>query len=114
MSVEASCHCGAVRVICEAPREELNDCRCSICRRYAALWAYYDPALVRIVAPQGTDEYVWNERMLAFHRCRTCGCLTHWAPTDGVYPRMGVNVRMMPPAVWADLPVRVTAGPQEG
>jgi hypothetical protein len=39
--IESSCHCGAAKLeILDVP-EEVTDCHCSICRRYAALWAYY-------------------------------------------------------------------------
>lgn len=100
--IEASCHCGAVRFAVETAPDEVNDCNCSICRRYGGLWAYYDPKDVRFAEGNGpTDTYMWNHRILAFHRCRGCGCLTHWAPADGVYPRMGVNARLMDPEVLA-------------
>src|SRR5918998_6216330 len=71
--LEASCHCGAVRLeIDSTPPAEVNDCRCSICRRYGALWAYYAPERVRVVLPfdTPTDVYVWGDRTLTTHRCR--------------------------------------------
>jgi hypothetical protein len=100
--IEASCHCGAIRFSAEAAPDEVNDCRCSICRRYGALWAYYDPSQVQFAADSGsTDVYVWGERILEFHRCRACGCVTHWSAVDRAWPRMGVNARMMPPEALA-------------
>ncbi len=43
-----------------------------------------------------TDIYVWNQGWLEFHTCATCGCTTHWVPTDvEVGHRMGVNVRLV-------------------
>jgi hypothetical protein len=39
--IESSCHCGVVKLEIQSAREEVNDCNCSICRRYGALWAYY-------------------------------------------------------------------------
>lgn len=50
MMLETCCHCGAVRI--EIPRKprSLTDCNCSICRRYAPLWAYYLGPAVRIHA----------------------------------------------------------------
>jgi hypothetical protein len=81
--VEASCHCGAVRLECNAAPETVTDCNCSICRRYGVLWAYYSPAQVRLVAPNGaTESYTWGKHSLEFHRCRACGCVTHWAAMD--------------------------------
>ena len=58
----------------------VTSCNCSICRRYAALWAYYQPGSVRIEAPgNGLQGYSWNRRIRAYHRCRRCGCVTHYA-----------------------------------
>jgi len=38
--IEGSCHCGAVRWRLEATPEAATACNCTVCRRYAALWAY--------------------------------------------------------------------------
>ena len=84
----------------------MNDCNCSICRRYGPLWAYYHPAQVRFATENGlTDIYMWGDRELEFHRCRTCGCVTHWSALDRAEERMGVNARLMPPEVLAAIPV---------
>jgi hypothetical protein len=98
--LEASCHCGAVRLRIPGPLAEVTACNCSICRRTAALWAYFPPARVEITADPPTDTYVWGDRTLAFHRCHVCGCLTHWAPLVPV-DRMGINARLLPPKVLA-------------
>jgi hypothetical protein len=110
--IEASCHCGAVKLEIQAAPEEVNDCNCSICRRYGALWAYYSPAQVRIVATQGaTDRYLWGRKSLGFHRCQACGCVTHWAAVDEGIDRMGVNARLMAPGVLAAARLRRSDGP---
>ncbi|MGB6451537.1 MAG: GFA family protein [Steroidobacteraceae bacterium] len=100
--IESSCHCGAVKLeILDAP-EEVTDCNCSICRRYGALWAYYSPAHVRIIATKGaTDHYLWGDKSIEFHRCPDCGCVTHWAAVDQPSDRMGVNARLMEPEILA-------------
>jgi hypothetical protein len=104
--IEASCHCGAVRFEVETAPDEVTDCNCSICRRSGVLWAYYEAPQVRFAADNGpTDIYMWRYRMLEFHRCRTCGCVTHWAAVDRNYTRMGVNARLMAPEVLAAAPV---------
>ena len=104
--IDASCHCGAVRFTVETAPDEVTDCNCSICRRYGALWAYYQAPQVRFEPANGpTDVYLWGRRQLGFHRCRACGCLTHWAAVDRRYERMGVNARLMPPQVLAAAPV---------
>jgi hypothetical protein len=97
-----SCHCGRVHLeIAHAP-DAVNECQCSICQRYAATWAYYSPTLVRISPPTGaTDIYMWGDRRIEFHRCKGCGCLTHWEPADKSRDRMGVNTRLMEPDVVA-------------
>jgi len=98
----ASCHCGAVRLEVETAPEVVKSCNCSICRRTGALWAYYAPRQVRIAPAEGaTDFYMWGDRMLELHRCKICGCITHWAPVDKTYQRMGVNARLMDPAILA-------------
>jgi hypothetical protein len=99
--IQASCHCGAVVLdIAEAPTQ-ITDCNCSICRRYGVLWAYYPLRKVELRAGKGTDVYMWGPRTTAFHRCRDCGCVTHWSSTDPLRDRMGVNARLMPPEIVA-------------
>lgn len=105
--IRASCHCGSVRLEIDAPPAEVTECNCSICRRYGVLWAYYRPEQVQLV-PSGaaTDVYLWDDRSIGFHRCRTCGCVTHWSPADPARDRMGVNARLMEPDVVAKARVR--------
>ncbi|HEY3145058.1 MAG TPA: GFA family protein [Dongiaceae bacterium] len=106
--IEASCHCGAVKLqIAEKP-ERLTSCNCSICRRVGGLWAYYHPSQVAFVSGQGTTvPYIQGERTLAMHHCPICGCVTHWESIKEEYAdRMGVNARLMKPDEIADVPVR--------
>ena len=105
--VSAACHCGSVRLEADAPPSEVAECNCSVCRRYGVLWAYYPPDRVRVVPPDTpTDVYAWNGRSIEFHRCRNCGCVSHWAATDLKKNRMGVNARLMPPEILAGARVR--------
>jgi len=105
--IESSCHCGAVRLEIAAAPQTVTDCNCSNCRRYGVLWAYYSPGDVRITSGDGaTDIYMWDDRSLEFHRCRNCGCVTHWAPVDTSRDRMGVNARLMAPHILAAARVR--------
>jgi hypothetical protein len=83
----------------EAAPSAVTDRNCSICRRYGVLWAYYLTEQVRVAEGGATDIYVWGERAIAFHRCHTCGCVTHWTPLDPARKRMGVNARLMSPQV---------------
>lgn len=102
--IGSTCHCGAVKLEIAIAPETVTDCNCSICRRYGALWAYYSPSHVRIAGD--TETYMWDDRSIAFHRCRVCGCVTHWAPVDKAVDRMGVNARMMDLAILAKARVR--------
>ena len=109
--VVASCHCGAIHLEIAAPPETVTDCNCSVCRRYGVLWAYYAPAQVRIVAaPEATNTYAWGARTTEFHRCRVCGCVTHWQRLDGSTDRMGVNARLLDLDVLAAARVRKLDG----
>jgi hypothetical protein len=110
-TIDASCHCGAIRLTTAAAPETLTDCNCSICRRYGVLWAYYSPKDVKIAAAEGAaDIYMWGDRSLGFHRCKTCGCVTHWAAADPKSDRMGVNARLMDPAILRPLRIRKLDG----
>ena len=78
--IEASCRRGALRFTVETAPREVDACNRSICRRYG-------PAR--------------GDRDLGFHRCRVCGCVTHWAAADHAVPRMGVTARLTPSEVLA-------------
>ena len=97
MEIVAACHCGMVIMRLAAKPAEIYECSCSICRRLGVLWAYYP--CNDVVFEKGADAtniYVWNTRILEFHRCSVCGCTTHWVATDRTYrDRMGVNARLI-------------------
>ena len=57
-----------------------------------------------------TDIYMWDDKAIEFHRCKVCGCVTHWAPVDKKHDRMGVNARLMAPEVLAQARVRFLDG----
>jgi hypothetical protein len=48
-----------------------------------------------------TDVYVWGDKTLETHRCRNCGCVSHWVVMDPEVDEMGVNARLMAPEVLA-------------
>jgi hypothetical protein len=106
--IEASCHCGSVTVAIPRKPRTLTACNCSICRRYATLWAYYPAARVRVRSPRGgLSSYAWGERGIRFMRCRRCGCVTHWeAARNPRKRRMGVNTRNVDPEVLKGVRVR--------
>ena len=103
--IEASCHCGGVQLEVDTePPQQLTSCNCSVCRRLGTLWAYYRPAQVRVTGE--TTTYIWGDKMLALHRCVTCGCVTHWVLLAPGGDRMGVNARLMAPEVVAAARIR--------
>jgi hypothetical protein len=107
--ISASCHCGAVFYEVDVAPDTVTSCACSICRRYATLWACYSPKQVRVSGV--TDIYMWGDSDLEFHRCKTCGCITHWESADRTYGRMAVNARLMDSAVVAAAKMRYIEGP---
>lgn len=77
MLLKGRCHCGAIAFEAEAPTE-VASCNCSICRRRAALWAYYPAEEVSLsVAPGALGAYQCADRILTSHFCNICGCATH-------------------------------------
>lgn len=103
-----SCHCGAVRLTLRETPVEASECNCTICRRTAGLWHYGAPETISLEG-KGVA-YQQGDRALALWHCATCGCITHWTPTDPAYPRMGINLRMFEPELWQDLPRRFVDG----
>ncbi len=96
--IRAACHCGAVRFEIAEPPDWVLDCNCTLCRKYGGLWTYFrgaDQAKLLSTPERGsTETYLWGDREIAFHRCKTCGCVTHMeAVADSVI--FGVNARMM-------------------
>jgi hypothetical protein len=95
--IRAACHCTAVKLEVEHAPRWVYDCNCSICRRYGVLWAYYKAGEVKVVSgADAIDAYIWGDKVIAFNRCRHCGCVVSHTALDSEPPRIrGVNVRMM-------------------
>jgi hypothetical protein len=104
----ATCHCGAVRIQVRQLPRTVTSCNCSICRRYGALWAYYQPTSVTIEAPKGAlAKYSWNRRIRDYHRCKRCGCVTHYTYRGRQRGRtLGVNVANFDPAALVGVRIR--------
>lgn len=93
----ATCHCGQVSIVLPRAPDVIVQCNCSLCRRYGVLWAYYDAAeLTGLPGADATDTYAWNGKHVDFHRCRNCGCVTHWAPRSATRQTRGINARLLP------------------
>ncbi len=91
------CHCGEVTLGLSRTPVEVFDCNCSICQKLGVLWSYYHCDEVDFTDSVGaTDIYQWNKNILEFHRCKTCGCTTHWIAADKTFrEKMGVNARLI-------------------
>ncbi|ALO44045.1 GFA family protein [Pseudoalteromonas phenolica] len=94
--MQASCHCGDVTVELLQPIDLVTSCNCSMCYRYGAVWAYFSPQNVKINSIRSnTKTYSHGDKLIDFHHCACCGCITHYTPTElGNADRMAVNLRM--------------------
>lgn len=118
-----TCHCGRISVEMPSPPTIVNECQCSICYRYGAMWAYYSQedvnVFVNIPAPASGPEggrkpqepvdpgregeglsglrgYVrgdFSKGTIGFFTCAHCGCMTHWAATEKGKEYMRENPR---------------------
>lgn len=111
----ASCHCGAVAITLPHAPSVVVECNCSLCRRYGVLWVYYDASeLTGLPGPGATDLYAWNGKHVDFHRCRNCGCITHWVPRSAARQTRGINARLLPEAVLSAARLRHKDGAGSG
>jgi hypothetical protein len=106
--LQATCHCGAVTIVVPRAPEQVTLCNCSICRRIGGLWCYFPPAEVRVTG--ATVGYIWGDKDLSINHCATCGCTTHWTPLRADLDRMGINARMMDPAILAAATIKRVDG----
>jgi hypothetical protein len=108
LSLQGSCHCGAVRLTLPRAPEKATSCNCSLCRRSGAIFGYYEFGTVSVQGhPENTEEYVWGDRTLRNVRCKTCGIVTHWEPLDSkTGARHGVNLRNFEPRLLESVVVR--------
>jgi hypothetical protein len=108
MSIEGSCHCGAVRFVYPRTPDAVTRCNCSYCRRSRGRWAYAPADEIELsYEPGEVVRYIWGDRMIAIISCKTCGCTTHWESIDPEdRSRMGVNFAMVDPQILAAIPVR--------
>lgn len=90
-----SCHCGNVQLSFYSWPESVTCCNCSICRRYAALWGYFQPQDVTVEVANEIVAYRWGDGCIDFHHCAMCGCVTHYESADNSSTqRTAINFRM--------------------
>src|SRR3954462_5484760 len=107
--LKANCHCKTVQLTFPTPQKALTECHCSICHRYGVLWSAFPPEEVKIEGK--TEFYVWGDKNIQFHRCKSCGCVTHWEPVDKVHKIISVNCRMLEREDLERFEVRRSKGP---
>ncbi len=110
--MKVSCHCGNIEITLRYSPNEVGQCNCSICRRYAALWAYYSPQDVTIkYFKQQSVFYIWGDKQVEFHRCNLCGCITHYVTTKLCDEDIvAVNIRMADAKILSAIPIRKIDG----
>ena len=79
MSLIATCHCGATRIELPHKPDRAGECNCTFCSRTGAVWGYYKPGEMKIIATDGERIYS-PSGMNNHHFCGTCGMQT-WGDT---------------------------------
>jgi len=104
----AECHCKNIKLLATEPPATLTSCNCSICNRLGALWGYFDEGNVQVVCNEKQiDKYSWGDEKYTYHRCRRCGCTTHYTCTEKNGNKIvAINCRMAPLSDIADIVVR--------
>lgn len=104
------CHCGNVRFSAQHQPQSLTECNCSLCFRYGSIWAYFTVSEVAVAfRDQPTVAYRWGDRLIDFHHCPYCGCLTHYTgtqPEAGDGDRVALNARMCDRSVTENIRIR--------
>lgn len=115
MTYSASCHCGRVILEMQRKPKQLTQCNCSICRRYGALWAYFQRKSINVTASRDTlAAYSWGDGQIEFFHCAKCGCVTHYERRDrraDGSDMSAVNLRNIDDtALISQLPIRLLDG----
>jgi hypothetical protein len=111
LAIKGACLCNAVQLGAARLPRQVTQCNCSVCRRYGTLWAYYPRSAVSITPRGALEHYSTRAGGLKFIRCRSCGCVIAWEPPrKDRDQRMGINTRLLDPALMAAVPIKVLDG----
>jgi hypothetical protein len=119
MALTGTCHCGRTAFAVDGPLPaQLTRCTCSFCAKRGALWAYYEPAQVKVTEASSDAVYRWRTKQVAHHFCSACGCTTYtdspaFQPDgawDGKTRRIAINARLFDDFEAADYPATVIDG----
>ncbi len=116
----ATCHCGATRIKVDRLPEQATACTCTFCAKRGALWGYYQPGELRVVA-EGPATIYARSSGVEHHSCAICGCTTYtlapdWAALpEGADPaeapkKPQLNLRLLDDVDVAELPVVTVDG----
>lgn len=114
--LELSCHCGLVGLTVERRPDYINECNCTLCRKTAARWGYFEPSLVGVRG--ATRTYSRSDKPDPFvqvHFCGACGTTTHFTLTAAAVARfgqdlVGVNMRLADESDLAGIELRYPDG----
>ena len=110
MTLQGSCHCGAVRFEVEGPIEEAYTCDCSLCSRKNALMANVHESRLKITA--GREKlglYQWNARIAKHYFCTVCG-IYPFHRKRSMPDHYGVNLKCLDDFDVTSVPVRTAEG----
>ena len=112
LELVAACHCGRATIRLPRKPDYINQCNCSLCAKTGWRGIYYSPEEVAIEGE--FDGYVRSDlrqTYLKVLRCAHCGIATHWELlTPPPHERMGVNARLVDPALLEGVEVREIDG----
>ena len=114
MPLIATCHCAGTKIELPGAPIHAKECNCSYCAKTGAIWGYYSPEQVSIVAAAHDKIYSASAGLNLHHFCANCGSNTHgdspdWASmynndgtlkagmTEGIPTKrsVGINMRMV-------------------
>ncbi|HTM79285.1 MAG TPA: hypothetical protein VL133_16850 [Devosia sp.] len=82
MPLIATCHCGSTKIELPGLPSSAKECNCSYCHRTGAIWGYYSPDEVKIVAADHDAIYSASRQLNQHHFCAKCGGNTHGSSPD--------------------------------